>query len=91
MRLSYLLAGAASAALLAGCASTANIETEPVVVDTPPVQTEIEEPSVTLATPVAKRELKTIEQVGRTRVDPYNWMKDDNWQQVMQDPTVLRA
>jgi oligopeptidase B len=91
MRLSYLLAGAASAALLAGCASTANIETEPVVVDTPPIQTEIEEPSVTLATPVAKRELKTIEQVGRTRIDPYNWMKDDNWQQVMQDPTVLRA
>ena len=91
MRLSFLLAGAAGAALLAGCASTANIETDPVVVDTPPVQTEIEEPSVTLATPVAKRELKTIEQVGRTRVDPYNWMKDENWQQVMQDPTVLRA
>lgn len=91
MRLSFLLAGAASAAVLAGCASTANIETEPVVVDTPPVQTETEVPSVTLSTPVAKRELKTIEQVGRTRVDPYNWMKDENWQQVMQDPSVLRA
>lgn len=91
MRLSYLLAGAAGAALLAGCASTANIETEPVVVDTPPVQTEVEDSSVTLSTPVAKRELKTIEQVGRTRVDPYNWMKDENWQEVMQDPTVLRA
>lgn len=91
MRLSYLLAGAAGAALLAGCASTANIETEPVVVDTPPVQTEVEDSSVTLSTPVAKRELKTIEQVGRTRVDPYNWMKDENWQDVMQDPTVLRA
>ncbi|NQY96623.1 MAG: S9 family peptidase [Henriciella sp.] len=91
MRLSYLLAGAAGTALLAGCASTANIETEPVVVDTPPVQTEVEDSSVTLSTPVAKRELKTIEQVGRTRVDPYNWMKDENWQDVMQDPTVLRA
>ena len=91
MRLSYLLAGAAGVALLAGCASTANIETEPVVVDTPPVQTEVEDSSVTLSTPVAKRELKTIEQVGRTRVDPYNWMKDENWQDVMQDPTVLRA
>ncbi|NET91634.1 MAG: hypothetical protein F6K45_26820 [Kamptonema sp. SIO1D9] len=81
MRLSSLLVGAASAALLAGCASTANIETDPVVVDTPPLQTESEEPSVTLTTPVAKRELTTIEQVGRTRVDPYHWMKDENWHQ----------
>ncbi|MEM6666257.1 MAG: S9 family peptidase, partial [Pseudomonadota bacterium] len=31
-----------------------------------------------------------IEQVGRTRVDPYNWLKDENWQEVMADPTVLR-
>ncbi|MEO1306197.1 MAG: prolyl oligopeptidase family serine peptidase, partial [Pseudomonadota bacterium] len=46
---------------------------------------------MSLTPPIAKRELETIEQVGRTRVDPYHWMKDDNWQQVMQDPTVLRA
>ena len=91
MRLSFLLSGAASAIILAGCASTANIKTEPVVVDAPPVLTEPEESSVTLSIPVAKRELTTIEQVGRTRVDPYHWMKDENWQQVMQDPSVLRA
>ena len=41
--------------------------------------------------PIAKRDLKTIEQVGRTRVDPYNWMKDENWQMVMRDPSELRS
>lgn len=91
MQLTYLLAGAASLAILAGCTSTANVETAPVIVDTPPVTTDFEESSVKLTPPIAKREMKTIEQVGRTRVDPYNWMKDDNWQQVMQDPSVLRA
>jgi oligopeptidase B len=30
-------------------------------------------------------------QVGRTRVDEYAWMKDDNWQKVLRDPSVLRA
>ncbi|MGB3625283.1 MAG: S9 family peptidase [Henriciella sp.] len=41
--------------------------------------------------PTAKREPVTIEQVGRTRTDPYQWMKDENWQKVMRDPSVLRA
>lgn len=41
--------------------------------------------------PVARIEPKTIEQLGRTRVDSYAWLKDDNWQQVMRDPSVLRA
>ena len=91
MRLTLLLAGAASLALMSGCVSTANIETEPVIVDTPPITVDAEDAKVKLTPPVAKRELKTIEQVGRTRVDPYHWMKDENWQQVMQDPSVLRA
>lgn len=91
MRFSHLLMSAAGLAVLAGCTSTANVETEPVVVDTPPAIAEAEDASVKLTPPIAKRVPKTIEQVGRTRVDPYNWMKDDNWQQVMQDPSVLRA
>jgi oligopeptidase B len=41
--------------------------------------------------PVARIEPKVIEQLGRTRVDNYAWLKDDNWQQVMRDPSVLRA
>lgn len=40
--------------------------------------------------PVARQEPHRIEQLGRVRVDEYWWMKDDNWQQVMQDPSVLR-
>ncbi|MGE0739822.1 MAG: prolyl oligopeptidase family serine peptidase [Hyphomonadaceae bacterium] len=41
--------------------------------------------------PVARREPKTFEQIGRTRTDDYAWLKDDNWQEVMRDPSLLRA
>ncbi len=49
-------------------------------------------PDVTppLAPPIARIEPKTITQVGRTRVDNYAWLKDDNWQEVMRDPSLLR-
>lgn len=84
MRLSFFLASAASIALLTGC----NAATE-----TPQKETEIETVTtiVKLTPPVAKRVDETITQVERTRVDPYHWMKDANWQEVMQDPAVLRA
>ena len=45
----------------------------------------------TTTPPIAPRRPKTFDQVGRTREDPYHWLKDENWQQVMQDPSVLRA
>jgi len=41
--------------------------------------------------PVAAKVPHRIEQLGRVRVDDYAWMKDDNWQQVLRDPKVLRA
>ncbi len=41
--------------------------------------------------PVAKRIDKTTEQVGRSRTDAYAWLKDENWQAVMKDPSVLDA
>ena len=41
--------------------------------------------------PVATRLHHEITQVGRTRNDPYHWLKDDSWQDVMRDPSVLRA
>ncbi len=41
--------------------------------------------------PVAKKVSHTITQLGRTRTDDYFWLKDENWQQVMRDPKVLRA
>jgi oligopeptidase B len=41
--------------------------------------------------PSAPKRPHRIEQLGRVRVDDYAWMKDDNWQQVLRDPKVLRA
>jgi oligopeptidase B len=41
--------------------------------------------------PVAPRIEKHIEQLGRTRTDDYAWMRDDNWQEVLRDPKLLRA
>ncbi|MAP94649.1 MAG: S9 family peptidase [Ponticaulis sp.] len=40
--------------------------------------------------PIAERRPVTIEQLGRTRTDPYSWIRDDNWQEVMKDPSVLK-
>lgn len=41
--------------------------------------------------PAAPREPVTIEQIGRTRTDPYAWMKAANWREVMRDASVLDA
>ncbi len=40
--------------------------------------------------PEARREPHVVEQLGRTRTDPYFWMRDPNWQAVLRDPAVLR-
>ena len=44
-----------------------------------------------LTPPVAPKHPKRIEQLGRVRVDDYAWMKDDNWQAVLRDPSVVKA
>jgi len=41
--------------------------------------------------PVAKKVPVTIEQLGRTRTDEYQWMKDDNWQAVLRDPKLIKT
>ena len=74
MRIQTLLASSAAAILLAACGGATKSDTE-----TPP--TTVTDTSVKeIMPPVAKREEKTIEQVGRTRTDHYFWMKDENWQ-----------
>ncbi|AZV38379.1 S9 family peptidase [Komagataeibacter xylinus] len=40
--------------------------------------------------PIARQIPHAITQLGRTRHDEYAWMKDDNWQEVLRDPTLLR-
>lgn len=39
--------------------------------------------------PKANQKPKSTTQLGRDRTDNYAWMKDDNWQAVMRDPSVL--
>lgn len=41
--------------------------------------------------PIARKIPVTITQLGRTRTDDYQWMKDDNWQAVLRDPTLIKA
>jgi oligopeptidase B len=42
--------------------------------------------------PQARRDDEAvIEQLGRARQDPYAWLKDDNWREVMRDTSRLRA
>jgi len=39
--------------------------------------------------PKAEKQSVTTEQLGRSRIDDYAWMKDENWQEVMRDPSKL--
>ena len=41
--------------------------------------------------PVARIEPKTITNWAARRTDNYAWLKDENWQEVMRDPSLLRA
>jgi oligopeptidase B len=41
--------------------------------------------------PVPRKDPRRIRQLGRERVDDYGWMKDDNWQAVLRDPSVVKA
>ena len=44
-----------------------------------------------LDAPTAEKRPLEIQQHGITRVDNYGWLRDNNWQEVLRDPTVLRA
>src|SRR5260370_29581993 len=40
--------------------------------------------------PRPRKQPKRIEQLGRVRIDDYAWMKDDNWQAVLHDPSKVK-
>lgn len=44
-----------------------------------------------LAPPVAQQRPSIIGMHGRHRSDPYTWLRDESWQQVIRDPALLRA
>lgn len=41
--------------------------------------------------PTPKKIPHSMTQLGRTRIDDYFWMKDDNWQAVLRDPKLIKA
>ncbi len=41
--------------------------------------------------PLPQKKPFKIKQIGRTRIDNYHWMKDDNWQALLRDPAQVRA
>ena len=43
-----------------------------------------------IAPPEAVKRAVVVEQLGRVRTDDYAWMKDEDWRQVMRDPSRLR-
>ena len=47
---------------------------------------------MSLSPPIAPRKPAACPPLhGRRRTDDYTWLKDENWQQVMRDPTLLRS
>ncbi len=61
-----------------------------VMTDTSTATSPLIERALSFTPPTIQARPVTIEQLGRERVDPYAWLRDDNWQQVMRDPSVLR-
>lgn len=41
--------------------------------------------------PITERRPVEIEQHGELRIDNYSWLRDDNWQEILRDPTLLRS
>ncbi len=54
-----------------------------------PVQSHLKHPQE--QPPIARQVPAEITAHGRKRIDPYAWLKDPNWQQVMHTPSVLDA
>jgi len=40
--------------------------------------------------PVAEKRPHVISQLGRERTDDYAWLKDENWQKLLRDPSLVR-
>ena len=48
-------------------------------------------PAPGLTPPIAPRHDHVVTMHGETRVDPYHWLRAENWQAVMEDPSLLDA
>ena len=87
------LIGLAAIALVSACSepqTSAPYSAEPVS----PTTTEMTSMNLiaraqSISPPSAAQRPLTINQLGRSRTDEYAWLRDDNWQEVMRDPSVL--
>lgn len=73
--------------LVAGCGQKTNDETaESSMTD------ETSSPFATVASeaPIVEKRPVEIEQHGVMRIDNYGWLRDENWQEVLRNPDVLR-
>ena len=91
-RRAVLLAGAAALALTAcqQADAPADDQTSETAMDAPAPHTDLVARAQGLEAPTPEARPVTIEQLGRTRTDEFAWLRDDNWQEVMRDPSVLR-
>ena len=89
-RASALLVAATSLAI-AGCGNKSSDQTETETAAT--MSDPLSKPFAMLAAdaPEAEKRPVEIEQHGKTRVDNYAWMRDEEWQEVLRDPDELDA
>ncbi|WP_233347692.1 S9 family peptidase [Hyphobacterium indicum] len=87
------LTGVAALALLSACSEPAPGNTaEPEQASETSTETQnmnLIARAQSITPPAAEQRPVTIEQLGRSRTDEYAWLRDDNWQEVMRDPSVL--
>lgn len=82
----------AVASALAACSQPAADETDTMAAaNTETPRMTLIDRALQISAPTAEQRPVTIEQLGRTRTDEYAWLRDDNWQEVMRDPSVLQA
>lgn len=93
-----LMAGTASLAVLAlaACEPASAPDAPPPAQETEMTETAapasaLIDRALAFTPPTVEARPVTIEQLGRTRTDNFAWLRDDNWQQVMRDPSVLDA
>lgn len=77
---------------LAACNQETEMTTEATAADTTtPTGATLIERARGIEAPRAEQRPVEIEQLGFTRIDEYQWIKDENWQQVMREPDVLQS
>lgn len=94
-RLGLLASAVAAALTVAACGEETTMSQQAATTEDIGTETAADAQSLidrarAIEAPVTEQRPVEIEQLGRTRTDEYAWIRDDNWQEVMRDPSVLR-